>query len=213
MFNFTTLNFSSILNLYDTLLVDRYLGRTLPSDFTEEDFDNLKHLTYWYSYFAISFNLSKAFNTPILQRVLEDFDDRISHVSTKTLKWTAMSAHDTNLFALTSDLNISSSECIEELYRRGSTSALNCYPGPEFASSLLFELHSDNSVDFFVKLRYNGEYVYLCEKVNTACSFEEWKQRVKQNIIIDYARDVCYGAGEGEADSFQLISDIVELMQ
>lgn len=112
LFNFTTLNFSSTLNLYDTLLVDKNLGRRMPQNFTEADYDNLRHLTYWYSYFTLTSNLSKAFNTLLLERVIEDFDDRILNLESKPLKWTAMSAHDTNLFALTGDLNISSADCI-----------------------------------------------------------------------------------------------------
>ena len=34
MFNFTTYNFSSMVGLYDTLLVDKYLGRSMPDEFT-----------------------------------------------------------------------------------------------------------------------------------------------------------------------------------
>jgi hypothetical protein len=36
-----------------------------------------------------------------------------------------------------------------------------------------------------VKIRHDGNYVYLCEQKSTSCPYEEWKQRVKQNIIID----------------------------
>lgn len=70
IFNFTVLNFTYMLNLYDTLLVDKYLGRPMPDTFTDEDYENIQHLTYWYSHFTLSFNLSKAFNTLIMKRVL-----------------------------------------------------------------------------------------------------------------------------------------------
>jgi hypothetical protein len=111
MFNFTALNFSSMVGLYDTLLVDKYLGRPLPATFTDADYNNLKHLTYWYSYLRLSYNLSKAFNTNVIKRILEDFDDRINNLHSKPLKWTFLSAHDTNMFTLTGDLNISSADC------------------------------------------------------------------------------------------------------
>lgn len=65
-----------------------------------------------------------------MKRILEDFDDRIENLEKKSLKWTFLSAHDTNIYALNGDLNISSSDCIEQLYRKGKTDALNCYPGP-----------------------------------------------------------------------------------
>ncbi len=40
MFNLpeTSINFYEIGQLYDTLTVDRYLGRPLPSDFSEDDY-------------------------------------------------------------------------------------------------------------------------------------------------------------------------------
>ena len=97
IFNFTVLNFTSLFGLYDTLLVDKYLARPLPDEFTDEDYENLRHLSYWYSYFRLSFNLSKAFSSPVLERVIEDFEDRMDNIDSKTLKWTFLSAHDTNL--------------------------------------------------------------------------------------------------------------------
>ncbi len=38
MFNFTTFNFSMMTKLYDTLLVDKYLGRPMPPSFTDGDY-------------------------------------------------------------------------------------------------------------------------------------------------------------------------------
>ena len=76
-------------------------------------------------------------NTPILKRVIEDFDDRMNNIEGKSRKWTFLSAHDTHIFNLIGDLNISSANCIEELYRKGTTDSLNCYQGPEYTASLI----------------------------------------------------------------------------
>ena len=70
MFNFTTLNFSAISGLYGTLEVDKYLGRPMPSNFTDSDYLNLRHLSHWYHLFWMNFNLAKAYNTNIIKRVL-----------------------------------------------------------------------------------------------------------------------------------------------
>lgn len=110
-----SMNFSKISSLYDTLTVDRYLGRAFPPAdvFTEDDYLNMRHLHYWYNYFEISFNLSRAINTGKFARILADFDDRIAHLQDKKLKWTFMSAHDTDLTAAILDLKIASAECVE----------------------------------------------------------------------------------------------------
>lgn len=39
---------------------------------------------------------------------------------------TVFSCHDTDIAALFTDLNISSSQCVEDIYRKGKTDALNC---------------------------------------------------------------------------------------
>jgi hypothetical protein len=66
----TAMNFSKISSLYDTLTVDRYLGRPLPEKITEDDYLNMRHLHYWFNYFKINFNLTKAVNTGKLKRII-----------------------------------------------------------------------------------------------------------------------------------------------
>jgi hypothetical protein len=122
-----SMNFSKISGLYDTLTVDKYLGRAMPtSGFDESDFLNLRHLHNWFNSFKISFNLSKMINTYKFNKIISDFDARIRNPNNYSLKWTFLSAHDTDISAAQLDLNISSSQCIEDLYRKGNTTALNC---------------------------------------------------------------------------------------
>jgi hypothetical protein len=108
----TTMNFSKISSLYDTLTVDRYLGRPLPQNITEDDYLNMRHLHYWFNYFKINFNLTKAINTGKLKRILEDFDGRINNITGQILKWTFLSAHDTDISGMLLDLNVSSAQCV-----------------------------------------------------------------------------------------------------
>ena len=60
----------------------------------------------------MKFDLLKAYNTGPIKRIIEDCDDRINNIKTKKLRWTALSAHDTNINALMNSLNISSDSCI-----------------------------------------------------------------------------------------------------
>lgn len=108
----TSMNFSKISSLYDTLTVDRYLGRPLPQNITEDDYLNMRHLHYWFNYFKINFNLTKAINTGKLKRILEDFDGRINNITGQILKWTFLSAHDTDISGMLLDLNVSSAQCV-----------------------------------------------------------------------------------------------------
>ena len=52
----------TISSLYDTLTVDRYLGRPMPDNFTEDDYLNMRHLHYRYSFITMSDDLGKALN-------------------------------------------------------------------------------------------------------------------------------------------------------
>ena len=112
IFNFTTLNISAVDCLHDSIVVDKFLGKPLHPDFTDEDYRNIQHITFWYGLFRLNFDLAKAFNTNIIKRIIEDFDDRINNLNSKSLKWTALSAHDTNINCLLNSLNISSASCI-----------------------------------------------------------------------------------------------------
>jgi hypothetical protein len=85
----------------------------------------------------MSANYSRSMNTPKWKVLFDRFDNRIKN-SSEGLKWTFLSGHDTDIYPFLIDLNISSSQCIEELYRFNKTNALNCEPGPEFASSIVF---------------------------------------------------------------------------
>ncbi len=114
------------VDLFDTLYVDRYLGKPLPSTLTEADFSNLKHLNSWYYTFIMSNNLSRLVNTYKLSKIINEFENRIQSLRNYATKMTVISCHDTDISALYTGFNISSSQCIEDLYRKSKTDALNC---------------------------------------------------------------------------------------
>ena len=108
----SSMNFTKLAALYDTVNVDRYLGKSLPSGFSQDDFNNLQHLYNWYSHFTRSFNLSKAINTHKIDKILSLFDYRVKNVTGPTLRWTTISVDSLDIVALQNDLNISSALCI-----------------------------------------------------------------------------------------------------
>ncbi len=182
-----SMNFTKLASLYDTVRVDRYLGRPLPAELTQADLSNMEHLYDWYNHLVYTSDLAKAYNTFKFNTVINRFDYKTGNVSGEG-KWTTLSVDEVDIVTAQTSLNISSALCIEELYRRGETSALNCEGSSTFASSLLFELHSDNARDFYVKVRNNGKYVNLCNAKQTTCDYNLWKQKIRAETVKDPAQ-------------------------
>ena len=93
----------------------------------------------------MSGQLSHLVNTYKLKKVVNECENRARLPTTYATKMTVISCHDTDIAALLTDLNISSSQCVEDLYRKGKTDALNCQTDVGFASNLAIELHSDDA--------------------------------------------------------------------
>ena len=86
----------------------------------------MEHINSWYYNFIVSRSLSQLINTYKFKKIINECENRVRLVDTYSTRMTVFSVHDTDIAALYSDLNISSSECIEDLYRKGKTEALNC---------------------------------------------------------------------------------------
>jgi hypothetical protein len=193
MFNFTVGNNSlqTMLRVWDVVNVDNYLGRPLPSGFTADDEANVLHLANWYFALTYQGNVSSMFSSGKLEKVFSVFDNRVRLPENYQLKWTFLSGHDSDLFAMQTGMNLTSFTCIEELYRKGSTSALNCETGANlFGANLMFELHSDDESNFYVKVRSNGRYVNLCGKNSTQCDYLDFKGSYRK-IISSNIEQLC----------------------
>lgn len=130
MFNLTgNVTLSTMATLNSDIDCDQYLGRKIPANFTAEDQRNLKHIDSWYKQLLLCKNLSKAMTKNRFTKILSVFDSRIANPN-QPLKWTFLSGHDTDLIATYTELNLSTSQCVEELYRKGTTQALNCEQYP-----------------------------------------------------------------------------------
>lgn len=93
--------------------VSVHLGHKLPANFTDEDFRNLKHIRAWVNQFYFVGNLSKAKNKYKLEKVISMFDGRTKVITAQDIKWSFLSGHDLDIVPLFTDLNVSSSVCIE----------------------------------------------------------------------------------------------------
>ena len=178
------LNLLSMTLLYDTLVADQHLGRVFPAGFDQKDLDNLRHLTHWLMIIVYSGQFSAALSTPLFMKIISDFDHKLANTSS-VKKWTMLSGHDTNVAPTLTFLNLTNYNCIEDKYEKKDLGKyLNCEDGPDFASNVLIELHKEGS-DSYVKVRYNGKYMNLCEKKDTKCEYAEFKRRIQAQYV-DY---------------------------
>jgi len=95
---------------------------------------------------------------------------------------TIYSGHDTNVAPMLTFLNLTSHECVRKKYKN-QTFTGNCAEPVPFASSILFELHRNDTGNEYVKIKYNGDYYQLCEKQQYECDFDEFSKRVKARLI------------------------------
>lgn len=65
-----TTSFLSLGSLFDTLIVDKFMGRPLPSGFSASDLDNLQHIHNWINNLKYSGVASKVANTGKFSKVL-----------------------------------------------------------------------------------------------------------------------------------------------
>lgn len=78
IFSMGKLDIINSSNLIDTITVDRFLNRPVPSSLTPEIYQNLLHLNYYSHFLRYSKNVSRAVSTPKLSKILSVFDKRIS---------------------------------------------------------------------------------------------------------------------------------------
>lgn len=113
IFNLTgNVSFSTIAALTSNIENSLHLGNPLPDGFSDNDLKNIRHLTDWYHMLTEAKDLAKAKNLYKFQTIMNLFNNRIKTPSTK-LRMTLLSAHDTDLLPLYTDLNASSFACVE----------------------------------------------------------------------------------------------------
>lgn len=97
----------------------------MPDNFSPDDQRNIRHIDSWYKQFTFVKDLAKACNRDRFIKIIGMFEGRIKNPK-QAIKFTFLSGHDLDMVPMYNDLNLSSSRCVEELYRKGETSALNC---------------------------------------------------------------------------------------
>ncbi len=65
-------NLAGLVELYDVVVADRNLGRKIPPEFTEDDFQRLKYVQNYFLILIYADHLAKVVATPIAKAVVDN---------------------------------------------------------------------------------------------------------------------------------------------
>ena len=153
-------------------------------------------------------NVKKIKNSFTLQLIFQNFDKKVKEPA-NPLKLMLLSAHDTNISPLMHALNLTNLECqlrkqapdlLKELQKeepslfedKDKVLQQQCYDFPKVANQIIIELYKVKETSsgskgkkdsHFIAIRYNGEYVNVCKSNKKTCSYQEFKNRLKETLI------------------------------
>ena len=186
-------------DIFDVFMDDIWANKPIPQNISKELWNNLTliyNLVIYYNLGGI-LDISRFYATPFFREIIETFDQKLRNPS--SLKWKMYSAHDWTIGAFTPALNITDYKCAEEVIRTGKSNALNCATYPDFATSLLLELHQEQSA-YFIKIKYNGNYINLCERKEQKCIYSEFRHRLS-DFLVDF-ENICHNSTLTENKGF-----------
>jgi hypothetical protein len=122
--------------LYDTLACDNYLGRPMPSQFTDKDYQTLMFLHRYLFSLVYEDEPSRIFNAPYVHALLSNMELAIQG-KLGVKKLSIYSGHDINVVPLMVFFNLTSAECLKRQWMN-QTVVGNCAVPIPFASNLFF---------------------------------------------------------------------------
>ncbi|KRX10564.1 hypothetical protein PPERSA_05384 [Pseudocohnilembus persalinus] len=178
------IDFDNIEDVWDILVADLNNARPLPLGMNANIWQNLTELDtfYWFFQQNGSFEAAQLQNTDLFQQWRTNLQ-LAKDGKTNGLKWAMYSAHDSNVAGAMAGLNLTSWEClIDEWWYNKYNDQINCNQRPYFAASIIMELHN-NDGNYQVAVKYDGRYQYLCEKTDIYCDFDEFIERMSNQIL------------------------------
>lgn len=149
---------------------------------------------------AASIDLMLNFNSDQILRIWTDKIGRLMLAEmgnviagSSKAKLSLYSAHDWNLTPFMMKLNLTSRQCLEQLYETGA-SETQCELYPSYAASFNFELATRNSdQSYFVRINYNGNPVTFClDTVDDGwCAFADFKSRFEEQFLTSEFTEEC----------------------
>jgi len=152
------IDLKQVEGIYDVFQNDKWAGKPLPAGFQGDLKKNMSFIfDFWYYY--VNFGTERqrlTLSGGLFKEVRDFFSNKLQGREEK--KWLMYSAHDTTLIMIFSALNLSNYQCVLAKWRGTLKSDDLCIPLPDYASSIIFELHKEERMTT-VKVRYNGKYL------------------------------------------------------
>lgn len=118
-------NIAGLAELFDIVTCDMFLGRSLPSNFNDYDYNQL---TFIHDYlFAVLYGgqSGKVFSTPFMSAVLGNMDNVAKKGKEEVKKYSIYSGHDTTIMPMLMFLNLTTPECMSRKWKN-ETVKENC---------------------------------------------------------------------------------------
>lgn len=169
-----------------------------------------------------STKVAKVTATPYLQKVIQWFDKKSLALSPNStlefpMKLAYFSAHDDTLDSfLVASKTVNASCMVQEL--RENKVIEDCPKGPPVASQIIWELIQRKKTHFFVRVKYNGDYLNICEKEGAVspyeCTLAEFKYKLNEDYIVHDYREYCNldGAEDNNIYSYLLFLAVIILI-
>ena len=102
-----------------------YLGRPLPDDLTDYDFNQLKFVADYY--FTITYGglPAKIYSTSVVKAIIGNMENVIKQSGNAKKKFSVYSAHGANIMALLDFFNLTSPDCLERKWKNQTVTG-NC---------------------------------------------------------------------------------------
>ncbi|KAL4440851.1 hypothetical protein ABPG74_013832 [Tetrahymena malaccensis] len=172
-------NLQDLMNFEDVMTADIYQQRKLPPQLTYDQINkiNILRAISWFVYQTGP--VAKALASNGFNFIIQQFKNKINNNS--TLKYIVLSGHDSTLSRQILQLNMSNHECQWQRYLNKPSQSLNCVDSPRFGSTIIYELYQSaaDPTQNYVMVKYNNQYVYLCEKQSTKCELQEFISRLQ----------------------------------
>lgn len=179
----------------DTILVDQRENRTLPSNLTW-DSELIQNITFLYNWGSVFTQFGQpiqmqTMSTTILNYILDLA--RASINGTSKLQLVLLSAHDDSLMQFLTPLGVVTSDCIYINFLHQRQNKTIPFPNcqyPTFAADVRVEVFNISKP--YLRIYYDGAELFLCGKVGTYCSLEDFEDLVNTTTngttVEDYTR-------------------------
>lgn len=167
--------------LADTLITNYFENITAPVNVTygSKEWNDLMFFNDWvvtYLYTGQLKNL-RLMSYNLFQRQFDLLNGKLKGKFNK--KFALLSAHDTTLLPMLAGLGVVTPQCLMDNYLGKTNDTLCKFPG--YSSTILTELYNDTDTPY-VKFRYNGVYLNVCNNTNNTCTLKAYQDLVDQRL-------------------------------